>query len=38
MILRILPRALVIPRKLAWDAIVRCTLTRGCPEWYRPSE
>ncbi|CAK9045439.1 Low conductance mechanosensitive channel YnaI [Durusdinium trenchii] len=35
-LLRILPRRLVMPRRLAWHVLVRYTLTRGCPEWYRP--
>eukprot|EP00435_Cladocopium_sp_Y103_P012449 s2926_g3.t1 len=35
-ILRILPRHLVTPRKVAWEVLVRYTFTRGCPEWYRP--
>lgn len=35
-ILRILPRHLVSPRKVAWEVLVRYTFTRGCPEWYRP--
>ncbi|CAJ1435050.1 unnamed protein product [Effrenium voratum] len=35
-VLRVVPRRLVSLRQQAWQILVKKSVTRGCPQWYRP--